>query len=85
MIHVLATAFALRLAINLAIWIPLSILFFNILPRYIRWLRNPFPLPLGFAVFCVVFGALLHTLITMFLKAENAYGDQHAIGWIVDV
>jgi len=61
--------FALRLAINLVIWISLSILFFNIfsrhVPRYARWFGKPFPL--RFAVFNGVFGALLYTLIITFV------------------
>jgi len=69
MTHVFDTSLALRLAINLALWIALSILFFNILPRYVpryaRWLGVRFPLSV--AVFSGVLGALLYTLITMFL------------------
>jgi len=69
MTHVFDTSLALRLAINLALWVSLSILFFNILPhhvpRYAKWLGIRFTL--GFAVFIGVFGALIYTLITMFL------------------
>jgi len=71
MTHVFDTSFALRLAINLVVWIAFSIFFFNILPRYVpryaRWLGVRFPL--GFAVFICFFGALLYTLITMFLAS----------------
>jgi len=71
MTYVFDTSLALRLAINLVIWVSLSILFFNILPhhvpRYARWLGVHFSI--GFAVFIGFFGALLYTLITMFLAS----------------
>jgi len=67
--HGFAEAFALRLVINIAIWIPIFVLFFNVLsrrsPRYARWLGVRFPL--SFAVLAGAIGALLYTLITTFL------------------
>jgi len=58
--------FALRLAINIAIWIPLSILFFNILPRYspryARWLGVRLPLC------CTIISATLSGLIFTIIR-----------------
>jgi len=61
--------FVLDFFIGLAIFVPLFILGFSILPRYISWLGSPYPL--WFATLMGVLAFLLSKLIDKFLLKKR--------------